>query len=104
VRNPSPKTDWQSAPIAVYVDPIFFSKYNIKVGTWLRHFGRRASGTRWQVEAIWTFKPSPRGLTRHYVTAVQKLDDILELRSDDGQRRTLRFGYASYSAIWRMEE
>jgi hypothetical protein len=35
---------WTDAPIAVYTDPIFFSKYNIHLGTRLIYFGRTASG------------------------------------------------------------
>lgn len=98
------KTDWRSAPIAVYTDLIFFSKYNVKKGTRFRFCGRTAPGTMWTVINIWTFRPGPYGRTRHDITEVQKLDDILELHSDKGEYRTIRFGYASYSAIWRLDE
>src|SRR3954470_4538672 len=96
--------EWKDAPIAVYTDPIFFSKYNVKTGTRLRHYGRRASGTTWVVVGIWTFRSGRYGRTRHHVTEVQHLDDILILHNDRGEQREIRFGYASYSAIWRLED
>jgi hypothetical protein len=104
MANPKTQDDWRQAPIAVYSDPIFFSKYNVKTGTRFRHFGRRRSGTTWTVVNIWTFKPGKYGRTRHNVNEVQHLDDILVLHSDSGEERTIRFGYASYSAIWRLDQ
>lgn len=104
VAQSTKSTDWRDAPIAVYTDPIFFAKYNIHVGTRLIYYGRTASGKRLTVEAIWTFKSSPHGRLRSYVTSVQKLDDILELRGDDGTHWERTFSYCSYSSLYRLEE
>lgn len=98
------KNSWQTAPIVVYSDPIFFHKSQIKVGSHFLHFGRRMPRTNWIVQRIWTFQKEKYGRVRSYVTDVRTLNDILEMRCEEtGEIRSVRFGYISYSAIWRLQ-
>lgn len=96
--------DWRTAPIGIYSDPIFFSKYAVKVGSKFTYFGRRAHGERYVCEEIWTRKLGPRGWSNHYVTHVQKLDDVVVLRSDRGEKIERKFNYLSYSSIYRLDD
>ena len=98
------KQDLEKTPIAVFSDPIFFSKYSVRTGTKFRYFGRRGHGTIWTVVGIWNFRSGPYGRVRHDVTQVQYLSDVLVMHNDRGEQKHVRFGYASYSAIWRLHE
>lgn len=91
---------WRRLPVVIQNDLVFFHKTQLKLGSRIRCFGRRDSGTTWIIQRIWTF--NTRG--RSHVTVPQKLDDVLELRCEEtGEYRDLRFGSMSYSAIWRLE-
>ena len=97
--------EWDKIPVAVYSDPIFFHKSNVKVGTRFRNVGRLTPNTTWVVQAIWTTSKGPMGNTRHYVASVRTLQDRVEMRCEEnGDVKLLIFGGISYSAIWRLEE
>jgi hypothetical protein len=97
---PDVRPDWRRLPVVVHNDPIFFHKSQVRIGSRLRCFGRSRPATTWVAQRIWTF--NRRG--RSYVTAVQTLRDVVELRCEEtGERLDLRFGSISYSAIWRLE-
>lgn len=94
----------KTIPTAVFSNPIFFSKYNVTVGTRLRHYGRRAHGTTWVVNDITTITPGKYGRVQHQIAFVRTLEDILNCRCEEtGEWRQLRFVYVSYSAIWRLD-
>lgn len=95
--------DLSQIPIAVYTDPIFFHKSQVKTGTRFYHLGRLNPQTTWIVDTIWSLRHERYGWVKSRVADVRKLDDIMELRCEQtGERRQIRFGYASYSAIWRV--
>jgi hypothetical protein len=101
----SKKLAWDKIPVAVYSDPVFFHKSNVKVGTTFRNVGRLSPNTTWVVQAIWTMTRTSLGITRHYVADVRTLQDRIELRCEEnGETKNLAFGGMSYSAIWRVEE
>jgi hypothetical protein len=101
----STKPSWDRIPIAVFSDPIFFHKSNVKVGSRFRNYGRLTSDTNWVVQAIWTLSHSNFGVTRHYVASVRTLKDRLELRCEEtGEVKNLTFSGMSYSAIWRLDD
>jgi len=101
----STKTSWDKIPIAVFTDPIFFHKSNIRLGTRFRNYGRLTSGTTWVVQAIWTLSHSSFGVSRHMITNVRTLKDRLEMHCEEtGEIKTLAFDYMSYSAIWRLDD
>jgi hypothetical protein len=100
----STKVAFDKIPVAVFSDPIFFHKSNVKLGTRFRNYGRLTSGTTWVVQAIWTTTHGPMGETRHYVASVRTLKDRVELRCEEtGTVKLLHFGGMSYSAIWRLD-
>ena len=95
--------DVSRVPIEVFTDPIFFHKSQIKVGTVLRHLGRKNPNTIWIVERIWSLRHTQHGWVKSSVAMTIKLDDLLDLRCEQtNEVRTLRFSYMSYSAIWRL--
>ena len=107
--------DWRILPRAVYDgshdkpetyrDGIFFNKSDIKTGSRIIHYGRRASKTTWIIYDIWTFTGSGRDRVRSSVADVRTLDDRLDLRCEEtGERRTMSFTYLVYSSLWRLPD
>lgn len=82
-------------------DDVFFTKEQVKVGTVLRHMGRRNPGLRWRVVGIRSVRSSPTGQLREVrVQQVEKLSDVVDLLCENGKSAALYFSYLSYSAIW----
>jgi hypothetical protein len=91
-------------PAAVFTDPIYFSKFSVKVGTRFRSFGRKSFGTVWVVNSITTITSGKYGRVQHQIAYVRTLDDIMTLHCvETGEWKTLRFGYMSESARWRLD-
>lgn len=85
------------------IDPVFFSKDQLKVGSILKYYGRHAPGTTWEVTKIWYFTKVKGQYRSHRNQTVTKLDDAIEVVcQDDGTIMELTFQYLSYSAIWRL--
>lgn len=92
-----------------FADPIFFTKDQLHLGTNLRYYGRLNPGALFTVTHIKSWRRSSRG--NYYAIRAEVAsrldDDITLLCREPGKRpdiRKMRFGYLSYSAIWRIEE
>jgi len=105
--------DWRSYPITSYeaappegeFDGIYFTKASIKLGTTITYYGRTNKGTKWIVQAIWTFRREKYGRVRSWLADVRTNSDIIELRNDEtGEVRSLRFEYLAVSARYRVDE
>lgn len=86
------------------LDPIFFTKDQITVGTKFRYCGRTNPNGVFEVTHIKSYKKSGKGnwyATRE--TEVQKLNDKVTVVGPEKDVRTFSFSYLSYSAIWRLE-
>jgi len=87
------------------LDPIFFTKDQLRVGSYLRHYGRRHPNTTWQVEKIvsWFHSPGARYYEPRAVPVTRHLTDTVHLlQVGSTTRRITKFSYLSYSAIWRL--
>lgn len=94
-----------SLPRAVFTDPIYFSKFQVKTGTQFRSFGRKSFGTTWTVTEITTTTSGKFGRVQHSIAYVRTLDDFVTLHSvETGEWKTLRFKYMSESARYRLAE
>src|ERR1700733_294472 len=92
-----------TAPIDIFVDPVFFHKSQIKFGTKLCYFGRLAPNSEWEVIKIVTFYKRKGIIRRRSIDHIEHLaDDITLLRHGTNDIREITFAYASYSAIWRL--
>lgn len=81
------------------VDKVFFRKEDLRIGTLLENFGRRAGGSIWELTRILT----PNGKGGWKAVAVPRtLGDHLYLWNPTFGERAMTFGAASYSAIWRL--
>ena len=89
---------------AVIADAVFFHKSQVAVGTVLRYMGRLQPNTLWTVVDIRSYDKKPGGDYKRVKTnLVRKLDDTLVmLNRETGEKHEATFGYASYSAIWRL--
>jgi hypothetical protein len=100
VIHPTEKSDTDTENS---VDPVFFRKHDLRVGTALRYYGRRHAGELLFVTGIFT---SNQG--RHVPRAEtfpQTLDDLVRLKNHEtGEVRFARFSYISYSALYRIED
>jgi hypothetical protein len=84
-------------------DPVFFTKRQLRVGTALRYYGRTGPGSLFFVTGIYTTR-NGRHVPREE-TFPQTLDDLVRIKNHEtGEVRFVRFAYASYSAIWRVED
>ena len=79
-------------------DPIFFEKRQLRVGMTLVYYGRTNPNSRWIIDAIYT------GVTHRHTIFPETLKDLVQLTErGTGRRRLMKFGYLSYSAIWRLD-
>lgn len=88
-------------------DKVFFSVDDIHVGTMMRYMGRTAPNSLWRVTRIQTFRvKSGRVYDKKDVGTVKHLHDQVYMVCTTGSYRgetiSVSFGYASYSAIWRL--
>jgi hypothetical protein len=87
------------------LDPIFFHKSVVKVGTRFTYHGRLFPGTTWIVYRIWHIALSNGERVRTNPAWVVALKDRIEMRCEEtGEIRSLSFDYISYSAIWRVRD
>jgi len=107
--------NWRSLPRAAYDgshdkpetyrDGIFFNKSDIRTGSRIIHYGRRASKTTWIVNAIWTITGTGHDRVKSSIYDVRTLDDRLDLRCEEtGEWRTMAFMYLVYSSLWRLRD
>jgi hypothetical protein len=89
-------------------DPVFFTKWQIRVGAVLTHYGRLDPGSRWRVTKIVSeIRPKKRGKLQFIETeSVLKLNDEVHLQrvGSPNETRAAAFSYLSYSSIWRKED
>jgi hypothetical protein len=99
------RTDLAKMPTAVFADPIYFSKFNVRTGTRIRSYGRKSYGTTWVVNSITTITSGKYGRVKHNIAYVRTLEDVVELRCEEtGEFRQCRFGYLSEAARWRLDD
>lgn len=93
--------DVDKIPTQVFTDLIFFHKSQLRLGMTLHYMGRTAPNSFWLINRIWRVSHKRGVEVKSIAASVGTLNDILELKCG-GETKYVRFGYLSYSAIWRI--